>query len=142
MSTYQQLETFPAKYLPEVELKNIHVPVYKVYQSIAIIAQAIKSSKMGNVIVNLSGGMKILVLEVLAAVKIVFDDSTDIKIEHKDKRGVVKFKPSITDLRIPSDREICMLRAMNELDRKVSSEKIEDKIGIPKELDMHFRFSL
>lgn len=132
MSAYQQLETFLTKYLPGVELKNIHVPVDKVYQSIAIIAKAIKSLKISNVIVNLSGGMRILVLEVLAAVKMVFDDSADIEVELEDKRSILKFKPSIMNLRMPSDRQICILRAMKELGKEVSLKKIEYKTGIPR----------
>ncbi|MEM0217689.1 MAG: CRISPR-associated CARF protein Csa3 [Candidatus Nezhaarchaeales archaeon] len=132
MSAYQQLETFLTKYLSGVELKKIHVPVDKVYQAIAIIAQAIKSLKISNVIVNLSGGMRILVLEVLAAVKMVFDDSADIEVELEDKRSVVRLKPSIMDLRMPSDRQICILRAMKELGREVSLKRIEDKTGIPR----------
>ncbi|MEM1784793.1 MAG: CRISPR-associated transcriptional regulator Csa3, partial [Candidatus Bathyarchaeia archaeon] len=66
MKAYQQVEAFLTNYMPEVKVKRIQVPVDRVYQAIAIIAQTIKSLNASNAVVNLSGGMRILVIEILA----------------------------------------------------------------------------
>lgn len=132
MKAYQQVEAFLTNYIPEVELKRIQVPVDKIHRAIAIIVQTIKSLNASNAIVNLSGGMRILVIEILAAVKMVFGDSADIEMELEDKREVVKFKPSILDLKVPSVKQIRILSAMKELGKNASLSNIKEKTGIPR----------
>lgn len=129
---YQQVEAFLTKYMPEVKLRKVQVPVDKVHQAIAIIAQNIKSLNASSAIVNLSGGMRILVIEVLAAVRMVFGDGADIEMELEDKREVVKFKPSIMDLEVPSTEQVRILSAMKDLGRSASLSKIASRTGIPR----------
>ncbi|MEM1784794.1 MAG: helix-turn-helix domain-containing protein, partial [Candidatus Bathyarchaeia archaeon] len=66
------------------------------------------------------------------AVKMVFGDSADIEMELEDKREVVRFKPSIVDLKVPSTKQIRILSAMKELGKKASLTNIKEKTGIPR----------
>lgn len=132
MKAYQEVEAFLARYMPEVKLERIQVPVNKVYQSITIIAQKIRSLNISNTIINLSGGMRILVIEVLAAVKMVLGDDADIEMELEDMREIVRFKPSIMNLKVPSTRQIHILNAMKELGKNATLSKIANKTKIPR----------
>lgn len=132
IKAYQEVESFLAKYMPEVKLERIQVPVTKIYQAIMLIVQKIRSLNISNAIVNLSGGMRILVIEVLAAVKMVLGDNADVEVELEDRREIVRFKPSVMDLRIPTIKQIRILSAMMKLGKDATLSKISNMTKIPR----------
>lgn len=129
---YREVEGFLTKYMPGVTLETIQVPVSKVYQAVAIIAQKIRSFDVDGVIVNLSGGMRILILETLAAVKMVFGDHANVEVELEGKHEVISFKPSIMNLKMPTIRQIHILNVMRELGKEATLKKISERLNIPR----------
>lgn len=132
VKAYQEVERFLAKYMPEVVLEKVHVPITKIHQAVAIIAQKIKSLNITNAVVNLSGGMRALIVEVLVAVRMVLGDNADIEVELENKQGVVKFKPSIVDIKAPTSKQVRILNVMKELGRGVTLSRISNMTGIPR----------
>lgn len=132
LRAFGELEKFVERYIKGIKLERLEIPVVKFHNAIVIIAKKILSSNINNAIVNLSGGMRTLILAVLAAVKITLGDRAEIEIELEDRRDIVRFKPSIMDLKVPSLRQIAIINAMKELGRECTLSKISSKVGTPR----------
>jgi len=129
---YFELSKFASNYLQEVKLEKVEVPVANVYQSIMMISSKIKSLNATEAVVNLSGGMRLLVIETLVAVKMVLSNKAKIELELEDRREVVAMTPSILDLKIPTQQHVKILKAMKELGVSVSITNIARLLKAPR----------
>jgi CRISPR locus-related DNA-binding protein len=82
-----EVKGFVSRFVPGVNVHDIQVPVYDPVEAIAFLAKRINSeAKEGRrLIVNLSGGMRILVTEVLLALTLLRISDLDLEIRTEDK---------------------------------------------------------
>jgi CRISPR locus-related DNA-binding protein len=82
-----EVKGFVSRFVPGVNVYDIQVPVYDPVEAIAFLAKRINSeAKEGRrLIVNLSGGMRILVTEVLLALTLLRISDLDLEIRTEDK---------------------------------------------------------
>ncbi|RLF11945.1 MAG: hypothetical protein DRJ69_01375 [Thermoprotei archaeon] len=129
---YFELSKFTSNYLQEVKLEKIEVPVANVHQSIVMIISKIKALNASEAVVNLSGGMRLLIIETLIAVKMVLGNRAKLELELEDRRETVSMTPSILDLKMPTQYQVDILKAMKELGVKASITSIAEVLKAPR----------
>ncbi|MDW8034729.1 MAG: CRISPR-associated CARF protein Csa3 [Nitrososphaerota archaeon] len=82
-----EVKGFVSKFAQGVEVTDIPIPVHDPVESVVILAKMMKeeAEKGRKLIVNLSGGMRILVIEVLLALTLLKIDNLDLEIRTEDK---------------------------------------------------------
>jgi len=82
-----EVKGFVSKFVPGVNVYDVQVPVYDPVEAIAFLAKRMNSeAKEGRrLTVNLSGGMRILVTEVLLALTLLRISDLDLEIRTEDK---------------------------------------------------------
>jgi CRISPR-associated protein Csa3 len=82
-----EVKSFVSRFAPDVDVSDIPVPVHDPAEAITILAKQISGeAKEGRkLIVNLSGGMRALVVEVLLALTLLRIDDLALEIRTEDK---------------------------------------------------------
>ncbi|MEM1986667.1 MAG: CRISPR-associated CARF protein Csa3 [Nitrososphaeria archaeon] len=84
-----EVKNFVAKFVPLVEVAEVTVPVHSPAEAIPCIAKLIsEEGKDRDLIVNLSGGMRILVIETLLALTLIHVESLVLELQTEDKVDV------------------------------------------------------
>ena len=82
----KEVENFVSKFVPYVKVSEVSVPVHIPTEAISLIAKLVSGEGRGrDLIVNLSGGMRILVLETLLALTLIHVDSLVLELQTEDK---------------------------------------------------------
>lgn len=93
-----EVKHFVSKFVPFVEVSEVLVPIYSPSDAIPLLARLFaKESKGVDLIVNLSGGMRVLVLEILLALMLVNVENLVLELQTEDKVDVqlpVLWKPA------------------------------------------------
>jgi len=93
-----EVKNFVSKFASSVEVSEFPVPIHDPAESIIVLAKLIgKEAKEGrNLIVNLSGGMRILVLETVLALSLLNVENLVLELQTEDK----------VELRLPRTWEV------------------------------------
>ncbi|MEM0010519.1 MAG: hypothetical protein QXT84_02365, partial [Candidatus Bathyarchaeia archaeon] len=89
MAAVNEVKHFVSKFVPFVEVSEVSVPVHSPSDAILLLARLfIKESSSRDLIVNLSGGMRILVLETLIALTLIHIENLVLELQTEDKVDV------------------------------------------------------
>jgi CRISPR-associated protein Csa3 len=123
------LNDFVKRYVNEEGVELFKVPVGDFHGSVLTLARAFRSWAERPIILNLSGGMRLLVVEVLCAALISRVPMT-IEVESEDGKALAAF--STDDLSIPEIDELDR-RIMESLARGVRTlDPLSERLGISK----------
>ena len=125
-----EVKSFVSKFAPGVDVSDVSVPVHNPVEAIVFLAKKI-GSEAGDgrrLIVNLSGGMRILVIEVLLALTLLEVKNLELEIRTEDK--VDLSIPKIWRKQpTPSREEITVLRVLSE-SRDVSLSDMAKRLRV------------
>jgi len=131
IKAWRTVKEFISKYLTGVNIRSIKVNVSDFYGSIRRIAKELKASvnKESELIVNLSGGMRVLIVETLAALQLLKLEGV-AEIEFENFMGSVTFPLKILRLNV-KDEDKAMLKFI--LTRGISTlAEVANGLGISK----------
>jgi len=114
-----EVKSFVSKFAPSVEVSDISVPVHNPEEGLIFLARLIrKEAKEGrSLVINLSGGMRILVLETVLALTLLNVQNLILELQTEDK---VELKlPKIWE--VPQEFSELELRALKALAEKATS---------------------
>ncbi|MGC9203257.1 MAG: CRISPR-associated CARF protein Csa3 [Thermoproteota archaeon] len=111
----EEVRDFVSKYVPTVSVSEIIVPIYNPTEAISTLVKAITEEvkQKRELIVNLSGGMRTLILETLLALTMLKVETLTLELQTEDK----------VDLQLPktweaphilSSREIRIFKTMGD----------------------------
>lgn len=81
-----EVKSFVSRFAPYVEVSEISIPVHSPVDAISSIARlVVRESRGKDLIVNLSGGMRILVLETLLALMLTRVENLVLELQTEDK---------------------------------------------------------
>ena len=140
------LEEFVSKYYRGVTFKVVSVNVQDFNSAILQIGRTLKEEAEGEKIINLSGGMRSLIIETLAAVLIVGMEG-EVEVELENFEGVIKFPLNIIKVKPPLSEEFKNILntlieegglSISELSRRLNVAKstIHRRIKILKEMGL------
>lgn len=83
----EEISNFVSKFVPSVEVSEIQIPIHNPVEAISIIAKLIKkeTKRGGKIIVNLSGGMRALVIETMLALTLIQTNNIAVELRTEDK---------------------------------------------------------
>lgn len=130
---YFELSKFVSNYLQGIILDKVEVPVANVHSSIAIIASRLSSLDVDYAVVNLSGGMRLLIIETLIASRMVLNNHTlKFEVELEDKKEVVTFTSFLLDIKMPNEQQREILKIIKELGAESSITKVAERLKLPR----------
>lgn len=140
------LEEFVSKYYRGVTFKVVSVNVQDFNSAILQIGRTLREEAEGEKIINLSGGMRSLIIETLAAVLIVGMEG-EVEVELENFEGVIKFPLNIIKVKPPLSEEFKNILntlieegglSISELSRRLNVAKstIHRRIKILKEMGL------
>ncbi|MHA1834847.1 MAG: CRISPR-associated CARF protein Csa3 [Candidatus Baldrarchaeia archaeon] len=140
------LEEFVSKYYRGVTFKVVSVNVQDFNSAILQISRTLREEAEGEKIINLSGGMRSLIIETLAAVLIVGMEG-EVEVELENFEGVIKFPLNIIKVKPPLSEEFKNILntlieegglSISELSRRLNVAKstIHRRIKILKEMGL------
>ena len=140
------LEEFVSKYYRGVTFKVVSVNVQDFNSAILQIGRTLKEEAEGEKIINLSGGMRSLIIETLAAVLIMGMEG-EVEVELENFEGVIKFPLNIIKVKPPLSEEFKKILntlieegglSISELSRRLNVAKstIHRRIKILKEMGL------
>ena len=92
-----EVKHFVSRFVPFVEVSEVSVPIYSPSDAIPLLARLFMKESKSDLIVNLSGGMRILVLETLLALMLVNVRNLTLELQTEDKVDVqipILWKPA------------------------------------------------
>ncbi|RLE55169.1 MAG: hypothetical protein DRJ30_04240 [Candidatus Methanomethylicota archaeon] len=140
------LEEFVSKYYRGVTFKVVSVNVQDFNSAILQIGRTLREEAEGEKIINLSGGMRSLIIETLAAVLIMGMEG-EVEVELENFEGVIKFPLNIIKVKPPLSEEFKNILnilieegglSISELSRRLNVAKstIHRRIKILKEMGL------
>jgi len=140
------LEEFVSKYYRGVTFKVVSVNVQDFNSAILQIGRTLREEAEGEKIINLSGGMRSLIIETLAAVLIMGMEG-EVEVELENFEGVIKFPLNIIKVKPPLSEEFKKILntlieegglSISELSRRLNVAKstIHRRIKILKEMGL------
>jgi len=92
VKAWRIVEDIVSKYFSGVNVETVKVNVSEFYSAVSTIAEKLKEASEGvnEIVVNLSGGMRILILEVLVATHLLGLKAT-VEVEFENFLGLAKF---------------------------------------------------
>ena len=110
VKAWRTVEDIVSRYFSGVNVETIKVNVSEFYRAVSTIAEKLKEASKGadEIIVNLSGGMRILILEVLVAAHLLGLKAT-VEVEFENFLGLAKFPLELLRTTLDS-KEKLMLR--------------------------------
>ncbi|MEM3388960.1 MAG: CRISPR-associated CARF protein Csa3 [Thermoproteota archaeon] len=124
-----EVKHFVSKFVPFVEVSEVSVPIHSPSEAIPLIAKLFSEEGKGrDLIVNLSGGMKILVLETLLALMLISIENLVLELQTEDKVDVqlpILWRP-VEDLSPPARKALKILWEHGP----VSLSKLADSLRI------------
>lgn len=107
-----EVKHFVSKFVPFVEVSEVSVPIYSPSDAVPLLARLFaKEGSNADLIVNLSGGMRILVIEALMALMLVNVKNLVLELQTEDKVDVqllILWKP-MGDLSPPAKKALKIL---------------------------------
>jgi len=123
-----EIKDFISKFSSDVEIVDVSVPVYDPVSAVVTIARVIKDEAESDrdLIVNLSGGMRILIIETLLALMLFKIDKLDLEIRTEDKvdLSIPKIWKYYPDL---AKEEVKVLKVLAE--KEASLSEVSKKLG-------------
>jgi len=126
------VEKFVKEYLSFVELNYTVLPVIEYPKAVGEAAKALRTyANVDYAVLNLSGGMRALILEVLVATLITLNPKkTTVEIELESLRGFIKIPLMVFIHTPPSPDEAELLRKISE--GYITLESLAKKLNQPK----------
>ncbi|MEM2930783.1 MAG: CRISPR-associated CARF protein Csa3 [Thermoproteota archaeon] len=88
-ATINEVKHFVAKFVSSAEVSEVSIPIHSPSEAIPLIAKLVSEEGRGrDLIVNLSGGMRILVLETLLALTLIHVENLVLELQTEDKVDV------------------------------------------------------
>jgi len=110
IKAWRTVEDIVSRYFSGVNVKTVKVDVSEFYDAVATIAEKLReeSKNVNKVIINLSGGMRILILEVLVAAHLLKLKAL-VEIEFENFLGLAKFPLELLRIEL-SEKEKLILK--------------------------------
>ncbi|MGB9730143.1 MAG: CRISPR-associated CARF protein Csa3 [Thermoprotei archaeon] len=120
-------------YSKDVTLLVREIPVHNFYDAVHIIKQNIMNEAKGvtNIVVNLSGGMRILIIETLLALTVLSVKNITVEIETEDSSTIITIPTEFISMKLPiRKRHIEILQILAQAQEPITIKTIAEELKI------------